>query len=186
AISSYRPHASSRPGRPAGGSRAAGAGSAVDAVQVFADLVAAVAAVLAVGIRAVAAVGALVAPVGGRAAVLLEDALDGGFRDDALRVVTHDEAAPARGRDEIRERVLAAPAAGPVAALVGIGEQAGLSAQGGPLVEPAGRDQFRDVIVAGVLARVVGRVEVEQVEGWQLAHELERVAAHGAAAVAGE
>src|SRR5690606_32564592 len=145
---------------PSGG----GAGSAVDAVQVFLDHVAAVPAVHAIGIRAVAAVGALVAPVGGGAAALFEDAFDGGLRDDAFRVVAHHEVAPPGGRDEGGEGLLAASAAGPIAALVGVGEQARLAAQGGPLVEPADGDQFRDVVVARILARVVRRIEVEQVE----------------------
>src|SRR5690606_2472330 len=108
----------------------------------------------AIGVGAVAAVRAGVPLVGGCAAALLEDALDGAFRDDALRVVAHHEAAPARRGDEGGERFLAAAAAGPIAALVSIWEQAGLASQGRGLAEPAEGDQLGDVVIAGILPRV--------------------------------
>src|SRR5262245_28447403 len=92
---------------------------------------------------------------------ITEDRAELRVGNDAFTVVAHEHVPSASGGEQFSQRVRSVATRTPRAPLVRGPNETGLAANGDRCVEPPARDDFRDVIVARVLTRVVRWVHVQ-------------------------
>src|SRR5215204_278105 len=144
-------------------------------VQELLHFIALVAAALSVGIGTISLVPfrkALLRPVH---RCVTKDRSQLAVGDDPLAVIADEHVTGARGGEQSAQRVRRVSFGAPGTALVLVRDEAGLPPQRDIVAEPAARDQFRDVIVPGVLARIVRRIDVQQVDLAEVTGDMHRV-----------